>query len=206
MKNSFGLWESQIASSSLDSVINYILTNNNAETIEYKTDCILHFVDADDYGKPLSVLDFGCGVCRNAIAIAKQLPNWNIVGYDNQNMLNQAANLYRLKLGGSINEVKNLQLESNWDKLKLLKFDIIYANLVFQHIKEKDLRLYLSHIKQMTNTLIVYGRRFNDDIKNGENKNTWKILEKNGFFPENNERYSLEGKPKEHFGVIYKIL
>lgn len=205
MNNSFGPWSTEIPLSSLDDVIDYVFQGRNTETIEYDINPIIYYMNPSDYTPPLSVLDFGCGICRNAVAIAKKFPHWDITGYDNSGMFAQADNLYRLKFGSSISEVSNLQLESDWESLKLLRFDIIYANIVFQHIKEKYLNMYLSDIKKMTNTLIVHGRRFHDEIENGQHKNTWKILEKNGFFPKDNAEYSSDGSPTEHFGVVYKI-
>jgi hypothetical protein len=94
---------------------------------------------------------------------------------------------------------------SDWDQLKTMNFDCIYATIVFQHIHEKDLNLYLQDIKQMTNKLIVSGRRFNDDIIDGKYKNTWQILENNGYHPSNalDIKYFIDGDPNEHITCIY---
>jgi hypothetical protein len=59
----------------------------------------------------------------------------------------------------------------------------------------------------MTNKLIVSGRRFNDDMVYGKYKNTWQILENNGYYPSNKDdiKYSTDGDPEEHILCIYDI-
>lgn len=206
MNNSFGDWGERIPLMPLDKVIDCVLTGHGTDSLEYTPYPVLHYIGHDERLKSLSILDFGCGVCRNAVSIAKQFPHWNIIGYDNPAMLIQAGDLYRTKFNNSINELQNLKLYSNWQELKLLKFDIIYAHIVFQHIKEKDLNIYLSDIKYMTKNLFVHGRRSHDEIENGQRKNTWRILEKNGFFPpQPNGLYSVDGPGQDHFGVMYKL-
>ena len=78
---------------------------------------------------------------------------------------------------------------------------------MFQHIHEEDLNVYLNDIKSMTNRLIVSGRRFNDDSVDGKYKNTWQILENNGYHPSNADviKYSIEGDPEEHITCVYDI-
>ena len=95
----------------------------------------------------------------------------------------------------------------DWDLLKTMKFDCIYATLVFQHIYENDLNLYLQDIKRMTNKLIVSGRRFNDDMVDDKYKNTWEIFENNGYYPSNinDIKYSIEGDLEEHTLCIYDL-
>jgi hypothetical protein len=57
----------------------------------------------------------------------------------------------------------------------------------------------------MTNKLVVSGRRFNDDMVDGKYKNTWQILENNGFYPVNAKKinYNVDGNPNEHITCIY---
>lgn len=206
MNNSFGAWADTVPSSSLEDVVNYVLKDHNTDNIKYDLHPTVDYIDTNDYTKSLSILDFGCGICRNAVAIAKVFPHWSIIGYDNIGMFAQADNLHKLKFGSSISTLSNLQLESNWHKIKILKFDMIYAGLVFQHIQEKYLKTYLNDIKLMTKTLLVHGRRYNDDMYDGKHKNTWNILEKNGFYPTIcSSKYSVEGLPKEHFSCLYKL-
>ncbi len=59
----------------------------------------------------------------------------------------------------------------------------------------------------MTNKLIVSGRRFNDDMAGDVYKNTWQILENNGYYPSNASdiKYSVEGDPEEHITCIYDL-
>jgi len=82
---------------------------------------------------------------------------------------------------------------------------------VFQHIFEDDLSIYLTDLKKITDRLVVSGRRFNDDVEESKYKNTWEILEKNGWFPsecyrDNNLKYSSAGDINEHFLCVYDIV
>jgi SAM-dependent methyltransferase len=160
-----------------------------------------------DESTPLSILDFGCGVGRNIFDFSHNFPNWKFYGYDNPNMINKANEYSNIRFGKNIQEYSNLELFSDWDKLKTIKFDCIYATIVFQHIHEKDLNNYLQDIKQMTHKLIVSGRRFNDDMIDGKYKNTWQILENNGFHPTNAKEinYKIDGDPEQHITCIYDL-
>jgi hypothetical protein len=59
----------------------------------------------------------------------------------------------------------------------------------------------------MTKKLVVFGRRFNDDMVNEKYKNTWQIFENNGLYPSNaNEvSYKTHGDLEEHTLCIYNF-
>jgi hypothetical protein len=59
----------------------------------------------------------------------------------------------------------------------------------------------------MTNRLIVSGRRFNDDMVDDNYKNTWQILENNGYYPSNvnDIKYSIDGDLEEHTLCVYDL-
>ena len=208
MKNSFRDWK-EVDSLSLEKVIDLVITDATLETANPDKHLYSLFGHENDN---LKILDFGCGICRNAGYLSSEYPNWDIYGYDNENMLKHASNFCLKKYSLNINTQKNLKLISDWNVLKNEKFDIIFALLVFQHIHEKDINLYLKDILKMTNKLIVFGRRYNDDFVYDEDKkiifkNTWKIFENNGFYPSNidNIDYSIEGDPEEHTLCIYNL-
>ena len=78
------------------------------------------------------------------------------------------------------NEIKKINIDGEATKFYLFikdiikneKFDVIFALLVFQHIHEKDINLYLKDIAKMTKKLIVFGRRYNDEFLTDNNKKT----------------------------------
>lgn len=203
MKDTFNGW-SQVSNLNLDKVVDLVLTNGTSETI--RSDIwITPMIGSKD--KSISVLDFGCGVGRNIFDFSQNFPNWTFCGYDNLNMMDKASEYSKVRFGKSVYDYPNLELISDWDTIKSKKFDCIYATIVFQHIYEKNLNLYLTDIKSMTNKLIVSGRRFNDDFTDGKYKNTWQILENNGFYPINakENNYAIEGNPEEHLTCIYHL-
>jgi hypothetical protein len=53
--------------------------------------------------------------------------------------------------------------------------------------------------------MVVSGRRFNDDMEDGIYKNTWKILENNGFYPCDslNVEHDSQDDMNEHMMCIY---
>lgn len=201
MKNTFNGW-SHVSTLNLETVVDLVLTNGTSETI--KSDIWLIPMIGDN-SKSLSVLDFGCGVGRNIFDFSQKFSNWRFYGYDNPNMIDKSYEYSKIKFNKMVSDYSNLELISDWDRLKNMKFDCIYATIVFQHIHEKDLNIYLQDIKQMTNKLIVSGRRFNDDRIDGKYKNTWQILENNGYYPSNalDNKYSIEGDSEEHITCIY---
>jgi len=203
MKNTFNGW-SHIEQFNLNKVIDLVLTNGTSETIN--SDMWLTSMIGDK-SESLSVLDFGCGVGRNIFDFSQNFQNWKFYGYDNLHMMNKANEYSKIRFSKQICDYPNLELISDWDILTTIKFDCIYATIVFQHIHENDLNLYLQDIKQMTHRLIVSGRRFNDDIIDGKYKNTWQILENNGFYPSNAKEinYKIDGDPEEHITCIYDI-
>ena len=208
MKNSFRDWK-EVTTLSLDKVIDLVITDATLETANPDTHLYSLFGHENEQ---LKILDFGCGICRNAGYLASEYPNWNIYGYDNDNMLKHANNFCLKKYLLNVNTQKNLKLVSDWDKLKNEKFDVIFALLVFQHIHEKDINLYLKDIAKMTKKLIVFGRRYNDEFVTDDNnkivfENTWQILENNGYYPSNinDVKYSIEGDPEEHTLCIYDL-
>jgi SAM-dependent methyltransferase len=201
MKNTFNGWF-YVDQYNLNKVVDLVLTNGTPETVQSDM-WLIPFIG--DKNKSISVLDFGCGVGRNIFDFSHKFKNWKFYGYDNPNMLKKAKEYSIKKFNKNIEDYPNIQLFSEWDTLTSFRFDCIYATIVFQHIHEKDLNNYLQDIKQMTNKLVVSGRRFNDDMVDWKYKNTWRILENNGFYPRNANQinYNVDGDPNEHITCIY---
>jgi len=201
MKNTFaGAWTT-INYINLDDVINLIVTGKNINTI-IPDGWLSEFIG--DRDKPIIILDFGCGIGRNSFDLAIKNPKWTIIGYDSEQMISRIPEYVKFHYNSPI--PNNLWFISDWEQLKCHKFDKIIAILVFQHIFEKDIIKYCMDIKQMTNFLLVSGRRYNDD---SSNKNTWTILEEQGFIPTkfiSNGKcipYTSRGDQNEHNTAFY---
>lgn len=201
MNNKFNGWYN-VNEYKLDKVIDLVITNSTVDTVNPDTHLFHLLGNSND---SLKVLDFGCGVCRNTGYLSMKYPNWNVYGYDNENMLKHAADFCLQKYKLNVEEQSNLKLTSDWDLIKTQQFDVIFALLVFQHIYEKDIKQYLQDISKITKKLIVFGRRFNDDMINEKYKNTWQIFENSGLYPSNaNEvSYNTHGDLEEHTLCIY---
>ena len=201
MKNTFNIWN-KIEDLSIDGVTNLILTG---ATLRQSHPDIGAYRIFGNIETSLNILDFGCGIGRNSFGLASYSAMWNIVGYDNEVMLSRTSEYKEMHYKDI--EFKNLKFETDWERVKNMKFDVIFCNLVLQHIHESALTQYLSDFKTMTSLLIVNGRRFNDEMADGKYKNTWNILEKNGYFPYNahETNYSADGDPNHHMNCIYKI-
>jgi len=199
MNDTFNGWN-HIDYNNLEIVADYILTGKTVN--EFNPDTSIY--ELLDKSRPLSILDFGCGIGRNTYGMGNYSDNWNVVGYDNLKMLNLTSVYCKLKYD---RQFLNVKFINDWELIKSIKFDVIYCSLVLQHIYEKDLNTYLTDFKKITSKLIVHGRRFNDDRIDNQYKNTWNILENNGFSPSNRYEtdYSIEGNPEEHTLCIYDI-
>ena len=198
MLNTFGAWGGHIPESSLETTVDYVLTGQTVATSEPALD-IISYINCDK--NPCNILDFVCCIGRNAIYLALNNPSYVVHGYDNPKMLNKLKEFGQAKYQIDVTSLSNLHTTTEWDHLKNHKFDYIYATLVFQHINERSLDIYLTDMKNMTDNLIVYSRRYNDY----SNRNTWEILEKNGLFPINSESYQTHGDAEGHQLAIYNI-
>lgn len=209
MEFNYNIWD-KIDDLNLDEVVNYIWEGGNVDSL-YHDKWILKFIEESD--SPVKILDFGCGVGRNAFGISQENKNFDIVAYDNPKMLYKASQYCYKKYGKPVFEFSNIKFTSDWEYVKTNKFDYMYATLVLQHICEEDLNKYCQDFKKITKNLIVHGRRHNDEILDGKYKNTWEILENNGLFPVSctiqgihEHKYIVHSDDLgEHFTCLYKF-
>jgi 2-polyprenyl-3-methyl-5-hydroxy-6-metoxy-1,4-benzoquinol methylase len=203
MKDTFNVW-STVDELNIDDTMDLILTGKKAN--EAKPDTWLYDYIGNQ-SDTLKVLDFGCGVGRNTFGMGMHSPTWEVMGYDNDSMLSKRAEFHKIhyknKQGNS-----NVEFMSDWDACKDIKFDAIFCCIVLQHIHEDALIQYISDFKNMTSKVIVFGRRFNDDVKN---RSIWQILEENGLLPDSfyvdgrKISFATEGDPHQHNLAIYNI-
>ncbi|CAB5218186.1 AdoMet_MTases domain containing protein [uncultured Caudovirales phage] len=97
------------------------------------------------------VLDFGCGVGRNTIALSNMA---NLVyGFDLPSMIS---------LVPEENKSENIVYATDWDSVRELNFDCVLASLVFQHIDDEELKNYLYDLSKMTSKLVLHSRTWVD--------------------------------------------
>lgn len=149
------------------------------------------------------ILDFGGGIGRNTKYFVEKKRasgnNFEIYSYDFENMIKMA---------------KDYLGEENWKEVHWIphplsnlaaigpeiEFEYIIATVVFQHMKEADLRsalMLLNKSLKDDGMLAVYGRGYSDDGK----KNVWGII-MDYFIPVNN--CNAEDSSENHQHVMFK--
>lgn len=103
-------------------------------------------------GSGKSVLDFGCGIGRNSLALAKNFKK--VFAYDLPNMIN---------LVPEKNKISKIKYTSDWYDVKNNEFDVALASLVFQHIHDHELIEYLKDLSQITEKIVLGSRTWIDD-------------------------------------------
>jgi 2-polyprenyl-3-methyl-5-hydroxy-6-metoxy-1,4-benzoquinol methylase len=103
------------------------------------------------FGKGGAALDFGCGVGRNSVALAKTYDK--VVSFDLPNMIG---------LVPEENKLGNILYTADWEHVKNFKFDSVLASLVFQHIEDSELHSYLKDLSQIVDSLVLHSRTWID--------------------------------------------
>lgn len=102
-------------------------------------------------GRSQYALDFGCGVGRNTSNLTKNYKK--VVGFDLPSMI---------ALVPEDNQSNNILYTSDWDVVKRFKFDLVLASLVFQHIEDSELDLYLNDLSQIADRMVLHSRTWID--------------------------------------------
>ena len=103
------------------------------------------------FGSGSTALDFGCGVGRNSVALAKTYDK--VISFDLPNMID---------LVPEENKLSNIAYTSYWELVKTFKFDTVLASLVFQHIEDSELNSYLNDLSQIADRLVLHSRTWID--------------------------------------------
>lgn len=156
------------------------------------------FVANDDHisllgeeSERLKVLDFGCGLGRNTVAMASR-KNWEVHAYDSEPMLERAKRFQEKKL-------ETVKLTSDWKKLKRNNYDAVLASFVFQHMNCDELKSKIEDISNMTKKLVVFGRRATDD-----GNEVWPLVAEKFDIVWNDEHFNIMGRRNDHNLVIFK--
>jgi SAM-dependent methyltransferase len=100
---------------------------------------------------PGALLDFGCGLGRNFPYLTTIAAR--VVGFDLPEMI---ARVRALATAGPI------ELSSDWDAVRAMRFDLIFASLVLQHVPEDVCRHALADFARMAPATYVLARGAGD--------------------------------------------
>jgi SAM-dependent methyltransferase len=106
-------------------------------------------------GNVNGVLDFGCGLGRN-FPYLKRIAR-SVAGFDLPPMIARCRT--------AASESVDL-LSDDWEQLKVLRFDLIVASLVLQHIEPAAVRGYLRDFARMTGCVYLLTRTNTDFDEN----------------------------------------
>jgi len=115
---------------------------------------------------PGAVLDFGCGVGRNFAWLSTIAGS--VTGFDLPPMIARCRRLAAVAVDA---------LEDDWSRVRLRRFDLIFASLVLQHIETATCRAYLADFARMAPLLYLLTRV---DTDFGEN--LLRLVEDTGTF------------------------
>src|SRR5689334_9108298 len=82
------------------------------------------YIPTIDLPRATRVLDFGCGLGRNFPYLTSIAPH--VVGFDLPPMIERCR---------SLPDPPAVDLTSDWDDVRLSRFDVVFATLVLQHIE-----------------------------------------------------------------------
>lgn len=102
-------------------------------------------------GSGSTALDFGCGVGRNSVALAKTYDN--VISFDFPNMID---------LVPTENKLENITYTTDWSHVKSFRFNTVLASLVFQHIEDSELESYLNDLSHIVDRLVLHSRTWID--------------------------------------------
>jgi SAM-dependent methyltransferase len=205
MKIDYGIWD-KFGDHTIDEVQRWIDPNNT--TFE-QTKYIYEAVGGLKEKK--NVLDFGCGMGRNMIGLARLADNWTLTGYDNPSMVERASSKLMILPG---KDLARTRLMSDWTEVVLLTksslFDVIFCVITLQHIPEAQLRWYLEMFKDMGKELFVQGRRALDasnysGYDGGKEFNSvWDVIIDCGYeIKESQKGFSMTGNGNDHHWVKF---
>lgn len=165
-----------------------------------------------DYRAKLRVLDFGCGLGRNLLALRSASSHWEVYGYDLPPMIDRAQRYLPQRLPYKA-LTRPVAFRSDWEllraELRADPVDVVLAVFVFQHIDLQTLKATAADLREMVKpggSVVVRGRRWMDD----GTPDTFTVLSsalgeprspEPGTYPE----WTPGGGRLDHFTVRYTI-
>jgi SAM-dependent methyltransferase len=113
-----------------------------------------------------SVLDFGCGLGRNFPFLTSIAPR--VVGYDLPEMIERCR---------AVSPVTVSLLSGDWSAVSAMRFDLVFASLVLQHIPTREIERYATGLAQMAPAIYMLSRGVTD-----EGDNVFDVLVRSGLF------------------------
>lgn len=154
-------WTNFIDSSNKDDLCKDLHDSWNKEKQEYKefTEINSQMLNVVQRNTPMNkVLDFGIGMGRNSKYLQSLFKNY--YGFDLPQMLENVSK----------SNPNLINLYSDWEQLKMQKFDLVYESVVMQHIPPQEIIYRLQCISYMSPYFVSWTRSYNDYLRDFQNK------------------------------------
>lgn len=157
----------------------YILTNHESLGWEASTKPLIHLIgDWVELTLGGSIIDYGCGLGRNTLALADE--GFHVCAFDTEEMIARIRAIEPTI--EDEREIGDIVLCRKYDHLLTFfhrdKADLILVSLVAQHMHPDDLREAFSQFPKMGRNLLVTGRDWNDFVPRDERPMaTWELID-----------------------------
>jgi 2-polyprenyl-3-methyl-5-hydroxy-6-metoxy-1,4-benzoquinol methylase len=146
------------------------------------------------------VLDFGSGMGRNSKYLQSLFKNY--YGFDLPEMIENLSKI----------QPNLINLYSDWEKLKLEKFDLIYESVVMQHIPPQEIIYRLQCISYMSPYFVSWTRSYNDYLRDFQSQklgvNMACLIKSLGSFEmvscTVDQETAMSKMDETHYKVLYK--
>jgi len=106
-----------------------------------------------------NILDYGCGIGRNAYYLGTKLKDSTVFGFDHASILSYAFDYY-LSYYEEDEEPSNVILNSDWSELNQIKYDVTLCDTVFSCMKLQEVYERANELAKISSIILIIDRGF----------------------------------------------